>query len=327
MRQAIKAQLLTELPQLTAVYAYGESVPQGSEPYAVLVQGEERFENAWAGYRRSYEVRLYPGPGGGMADGSDGLAAQAVQSLHRRRLPIAGGGAFSCLYEGALGEETAEPPADPAAVKLRFGVRGLRYEAAVEPETEAGAGAEAEAGAGAEAGVGVGAGAGAGAGAEVTPSGADPWLAALGSWSLQRLGPGWSSYCGQWPQDYQPPAILWRITGMKTEALSSGAIEVTKRLTGHVLGAGSRQEEEAVLRLLSGLAAFGKIPLTANAGDGTAGATGGGSVRFLTVADAPTAELGADAFGTGQLSLVLRCKTAISAEEKPLVGKVNFTMG
>lgn len=319
MRQAIKAQLLTELPQLTAVYAYGESIPQGSEPYAVLVQGEERFENAWAGYRRSYEVRLYSGPGGGMADGSDGLAAQAVQALHRRRLPIEGGGAFSCLYEGTPGEETAEPPADPVAVKLRFGVRGLRYEAAAEPETEAGAGAEAEAG--------VGAGAEPGAVAEVTPGGGDPWLAALASWSLQRLGPGWSSYCGQWPQDYQPPAVLWRITGMKTEALSSGVIEVTKRMNGHVLGTDAWKEQEAVLRLLSGLAAFGKIPLTANAGDGTAGAMGGGLVRFLTVADAPTAELEAGAFDTGQLSLVLRCKTAISTEEKPLVGKVNFTMG
>jgi hypothetical protein len=303
MRQALKAQLLTELPQLTAVYAYGESVLPGSEPYAVVVQGEERFENAWTGYRRTFEVWLYGDSGGTSADTGDGLAVQAVQALNQRLLPLAGGGAFSCLYEGAIGENTEEPPVSPSAVKLRFSVKGLRHEAKAE------AGAETE------------------VVEEGMPTGTDPWLATLGAWSLNLLGPGWNSYGGRWPMDYRRPSILWRVTRMESKALSYGATEVTCHFAGHVLGTDAWQEHEAVLRLLSGLAAVGKLPFTGKADARSVGEAAGQPAHLLTVVGSPVADMESDAFGTGQLSLVLRCKTAVTAEEKPLVGKVNFTMG
>jgi hypothetical protein len=94
-----------------------------------------------------------------------------------------------------------------------------------------------------------------------------------------------------------------------------------------VLGTDAWQEHEAVLRLLSGLAAVGKLPFTGKADARSVGEAAGQPAHLLTVVGSPVADMESDAFGTGQLSLVLRCKTAVTAEEKPLFGKVNFTMG
>ncbi|MMZ61718.1 hypothetical protein D1872_238830 [compost metagenome] len=98
---------------------------------------------------------------------------------------------------------------------------------------------------------------------EPTASVDDSWLAAVGAWTQEILGNGWSVYLGEWPGSYTAPAIMLRISGMDLRQLGMSSYELEKQLIATAVGSTRSEENAAVLKLTEAFGAAVKIPLNA----------------------------------------------------------------
>ncbi|MEW6540572.1 MAG: hypothetical protein AB1402_03005 [Bacillota bacterium] len=139
----------------------------------------------------------------------------------------------------------------------------------------------------------------------------DPWLQALARW-IQGFMPGWNVYLNGWPLGYVRPAVLIRVTDIQATDKSRAAYELRKHVAIHLVGLTPNGQLQAVLRISQDLTGAVKIPIDAEAKD------------YMT-AVTPRADLQADAFRKGQVSLVLTKMVARPQPEVSLIQKVAGT--
>lgn len=142
------------------------------------------------------------------------------------------------------------------------------------------------------------------ASAETAPT--DPWLEALCAWTEDILGGIWAVHRGALLLGYTRPAVMWRVTGAEVQDKTSSVYEVRKRFAGHILGGTPNQQLNTVLALNQELKSLIKIPLNVV------------ERRYMKVVGL-SANVQADAFSAGQLSVTLSRLTSRPADEVPLM--------
>lgn len=222
MRNAIRNRIIEAVPALTDVFEPHAASKDSVKPYAVVLQGDDDNESAWAGFRRIIEV--WPYVSRTSFEVVDELEQEIAAALVAEPLVTEAGEVFTCSYIGSS-QDTVDEDWDAITRGMQFAVMALQP---------------------------------IGAGVPVT---LDPWLNALASWTQTLFGPDWSVYKGVWPVGYARPSIMWRISSMEAKPLGVGMFQLTKRFTAHVLGPDGNQEHYSVLRLLEAIGSVPKIPL------------------------------------------------------------------
>lgn len=223
MRNAIRQRLLDTIPELNDVYEPHAAGPESKMPFAIIMQGEDEEESAWAGFRRIIEVWPY------LARTTfakvDTLADKVTAVLDKQILQTEKGEVFSCMYLGTVGPDFVDKEWNGISRGLRFAVIAVQPVAVPETVSD------------------------------------DPWLDALSSWTQSILGQEWDTYRGKWPLGYRRPSVLWRLASIEATGTSTAMFEVRKRFVGHVLGRTQNEQTQGALCIVEQLANSIKIPL------------------------------------------------------------------
>lgn len=222
MRNAIRNRIIEAVPSLTDVFEPHAASKDSVKPYAIVLQGDDDNESAWAGFRRIIEV--WPYVSRTSFEAVDDLEQEIAAALVAEPLVTEAGEVFTCSYMGSS-QDTVDEDWDAITRGMQFAVMALQPM---------------------------------GAGVPVT---SDPWLNALAFWTETLFGREWSVYKGVWPVGYTRSSIMWRITGMEAKPLGVGMFRITKRFTAHVLGPDGNQEHYSVLKLIEAIGSVPKIPL------------------------------------------------------------------
>lgn len=222
MRNAIRDRLLAAVPELKDVYEPQAADKNSLKPYAVVLQGDDTDESAWAGFRRIVEV--WPYISRSTFAKLDDLEGQIASALVSQPLVTTAGAVFTCSYLGS-GQDTVDEEWGAITRGMQFVVMALQP---------------------------IG---------DVVPITSDPWLTALAAWTEAQLSQEWAVYKGVWPLGYTKPSVMWRVTGIDTKMVTLGSFQVTKRFTAHVLGADGNQQHAGILELMTALGSTPKIPL------------------------------------------------------------------
>ncbi|HEX3046209.1 MAG TPA: hypothetical protein VHY08_15745 [Bacillota bacterium] len=217
MRQAIKEQLIGEIPEIAGrCYEPHEVTASTVKPYLVVRQGVEKETNSWSGFQRVFEIWPY-------ADITDTfvtvdrLAEKVNAALEKQMLETQEQQSFSCFSLGTAGADQVDNTSSLLTRGLLFGVIGVRPVVTTESETP------------------------------------DPWLDLVADWTSALLGTTWKIYRTNWPLGYQRPAVLWRIANIEAKNQNPSTYLVRKILIGHVLGSAPNQQNAGVLRVLQQL--------------------------------------------------------------------------
>jgi len=228
MREAIRE-------ALTAIAEVGERVfePHAAgadteKPYIVISMGKDVDESDWAGFRR--DIEIWPNVARTSFVSVDSLAQRIIETLSEP-LTTEFGEAFSCIYEGVVGDDVVDVEWDIITRGLRFTVLALQPIPVTEKAPE------------------------------------DPWLTALASWT-EGLLDNWTVYTNKWPLGYQKPCILWREAGEEIQDLNRAVYKETKTLICHVLGDTPNGQLKGAQSIVAGLWEAFKIEFSENEGPG-----------------------------------------------------------
>lgn len=228
MREAIRE-------ALTAIAEVGERVfePHAAgadteKPYVVISMGKDVDESDWAGFRR--DIEIWPNVARTSFVSVDSLAQSIIETLSEP-LTTEFGEAFSCIYEGVVGDDVVDVEWDIITRGLRFTVLALQPIPVAEEVPE------------------------------------DPWLTALASWT-EGLLDNWTVYTNKWPLGYQKPCILWREAGEEIQDLNRAVYKETKTLICHVLGDTPNGQLKGAQSIVAGLWEAFKIEFSENEGPG-----------------------------------------------------------
>ncbi len=228
MRKAIRE-------ALTAIAEVGERVfePHAAgadteKPYIVISMGKDVDESDWAGFRR--DIEIWPNVARTSFVSVDSLAQRIIETLSEP-LTTEFGEAFSCIYEGVVGDDVVDVEWDIITRGLRFTVLALQPIPVTEKAPE------------------------------------DPWLTALASWT-EGLLDNWTVYTNKWPLGYQKPCILWREAGEEIQDLNRAVYKETKTLICHVLGDTPNGQLKGAQSIVAGLWEAFKIEFSENEGPG-----------------------------------------------------------
>lgn len=298
MRAAIGQKLIDAIPEIEGrVLEFHTTNANTAKPYLVLKQGADSKElpradlfgnnedagafsvrmgpdvTPWAGFLRNIEIWPYVSASESFQN-VDNLVEKITGALEGRQLMASGGDWFTCRYLGTLGGDCVDTGLDVISRGLKFVVLALQPVPGTDYLEN------------------------------------DPWLEALSGWTESLLGAGWAVYRNFWPVNYKNPAVLWRLSKVETRERARYFFEVQKTFTGHVLCAGTNEQQWAVVMLARQLGGAVKILLD------------GADRRYLTVGR-PRVEYEADAFNTGQLSVTLRQLASRAGDEAPLISAVH----
>lgn len=225
MRQAIKTQLIAEIPEIGGrCYEPQEVTASTAKPYLMIRQGTEKEANPWSGFHRVFEIWPYASVTDTFVT-VDTLAAKVNAALEKQPLKTGDGQSFSCFSLGTAGSDLVDNTSNGITRGLLFGVIG------VQPVTLS----DFVAG--------------------------DPWLDVLADWTKDLFGENWAIYRNIWPLGYVRPAILWRIANI--EAISQGpkTYAIRKIIIGHVLGSTPNQQIAGAMAVLQQLSIANKLSL------------------------------------------------------------------
>jgi len=307
MREAIRE-------ALTAIAEVGERVfePHAAgadteKPYIVISMGKDVDESDWAGFRR--DIEIWPNVARTSFVSVDSLAQRIIETLSEP-LTTEFGEAFSCIYEGVVGDDVVDVEWDIITRGLRFTVLALQPIPVTEKAPE------------------------------------DPWLTALASWT-EGLLDNWTVYTNKWPLGYQKPCILWREAGEEIQDLNRAVYKETKTLICHVLGDTPNGQLKGAQSIVAGLWEAFKIEFSENEGPGEEEeppieppngdeeepVEEGGETpdekekrpRYLTV-ERVKANFQADALTAGQVTAVLSRVVMRKLTPAPLMQEVAFKL-
>lgn len=139
----------------------------------------------------------------------------------------------------------------------------------------------------------------------------DPWLEALASWTTTELGNGWTVYRSSYPENYNTPGILWRMSGITVKEKTNSGFEVRKTFQGQILGNLPYQEAfYGAVKIIEGLRRDIKIPLDV------------ANKRYLLVADTG-ADIRPNILEPAQITVALARTTNRPTEEVPYLMEVS----
>jgi hypothetical protein len=280
MRDAIRQQLILQIAEIgDRCFDPNAAGADTEKPYLVLQKGSETEDSAWTGYRRILEI--WPSISRTNFQSLDSLAQKVISALEKQPLTTQSGETFTCLYIGEAGPDSVVEEWDLLTRGLRFAILAIQPVAVTETVAD------------------------------------DPWLGALYDWTDGLLNPEpepeWTIYLNAWPVGYKMPSVLWRLTNIKVTPMHAGLFEISKQITGHVLGRTPNEQFNVMMRLVEGLGSSVKIPLDLV------------NKRYLTVLSSaggynPNA---VSALKNGQIALTLKRLTSKPVEEAPpLIGNV-----
>lgn len=139
----------------------------------------------------------------------------------------------------------------------------------------------------------------------------DPWIEALALWAESELGEGWTVIRNTYPEVFERPAVIWNLVNISARQVNGSLFEVSKKISGKVLGSLPNQEIAGCLAIMEGLGRGIKIPLD------TTGS------KYLTVVN-PQVDIKLDSMMEGQITVNLTRKTGRLNEEIPLMMKIEI---
>ncbi|AEE95782.1 hypothetical protein [Mahella australiensis] len=253
MRAAIRQKLISDIPDIQGrCYEPQAAGADTQKPYLIIRQGVDSEDSLWTGFRRIIEV--WPYVARTTFQKVDDLADKVVESLDKQLITdTQAGEAFSCQYLGTVGQDYVDEDWDVITRGLRFAVLALQPVDIVDS----------------------------------TPP--DPYIETLAAWTGSQY-PDWHVYRQLWPLGYEKPAVMWRISNERYEAVNAHNSWRYADIVGHVVSAAHGEQNAMVFELAKALQLAVKI-----SGDG----------GHLTVLDVRS-DLRVDGFRQGQIRLTLR---------------------
>ncbi|OPY64083.1 MAG: hypothetical protein A4E56_00137 [Pelotomaculum sp. PtaU1.Bin065] len=137
----------------------------------------------------------------------------------------------------------------------------------------------------------------------------DPWLEALAIWTQNELGAGWTVYRNTYPEQYNQPGVVWRLTDIEAREKTSAAFEVRKSFQATVLGSKAYQYSGA-MKIVEGMRRDIKIALDVV------------NRRYMTVVD-PSVKIKPDITLPAQVTVTLTRLTNRPTDEIPYIMEID----
>ncbi|MGL5753020.1 MAG: hypothetical protein ACRCXT_20935, partial [Paraclostridium sp.] len=124
MRAGIRQALIDNIPELNNCYEPNVPSKETLKPYAVILQGNDEEESSHVNYVRNIEIWLYEKRT--TFKKLDYLYNQAVKALHLKTIvdPVTNE-SFTCVFNGAIGQDVIDEEWDAIARGLSFRIIGL----------------------------------------------------------------------------------------------------------------------------------------------------------------------------------------------------------
>lgn len=134
MRAGIRQHLIDTVPELKNCYEPNVPTKDTVKPYAVVVQGDDTDNGEVVGFKRTIEIWLYENRT--TFKNLDSLAEKVSKALDMQVITdIKTNETFTCIYNGALGQDIVDEEWDAIARGLKFTVIALHEEDEINLDT------------------------------------------------------------------------------------------------------------------------------------------------------------------------------------------------
>lgn len=134
MRDGIKEQIISMVPELKKCYEPNVPTKDTPKPYAVVVQGDDTDNGEVVGFKRTIEVWLYETRT--TFKNLDSLAEKVIKALDMQVITDSKTSeTFTCVFGGALGQDIVDEDWQAIARGLKFTVIALHEDDEVNTDT------------------------------------------------------------------------------------------------------------------------------------------------------------------------------------------------
>lgn len=220
MRAGIRQALIDNIPELNNCYEPNVPSKETLKPYAVILQGNDEEESSHVNYVRNIEIWLYEKRT--TFKKLDYLYNQAVKALHLKTIvdPVTNE-SFTCVFNGAIGQDVIDEEWDAIARGLSFRIIGLHNDNYL--------------------------------------NSVDDWVEAISKYSETLVDT--TVYRDCFKNSIETPSILWRATDVNKRMLNSCILNVEKTLVCHAISNDRRQIQNIINTIMDDFTTKIKIPL------------------------------------------------------------------
>lgn len=220
MRAGIRQTLIDNIIELNNCYEPNVPTKETLKPYAVILQGNDEEESSHVNYVRNIEIWLYEKRT--TFKKLDYLYNQIVKALHLKTIvdPVTNE-SFTCVFNGAIGQDVIDEEWDAIARGLSFRIIGLHNDNYL--------------------------------------NSVDNWVEAISKYCELLVNA--TVYRDCFKNSIETPSILWRATDVNKRMLNSCILNVEKTLVCHAISNDRRHIHNIINTITDDFSTNIKIPL------------------------------------------------------------------